>query len=181
MKKVTYLAIVVCAISLVAVGCGSNPTPSGPVQGSNPVSSAPTPAANQEEESEHTQEIQVYYADDQLTQLVQSTKEITFEEDSDKYSKTFATLQSNDQTQLISLWNKIDLLSTTFDQRILTIDVHIQDEARLGAGGELLALDALRETFFQFEEVQSIDLLVDGDAPESLMGHAELDHPLNRE
>lgn len=165
MKRGIHLAILVCVISLLAVGCGNKDTSSGPVQGSNPASTA---------------EIQVYYVDAQLTQLEKSTKEITFEDNSDKYSKTFAALQSKDQTELVSLWNKIDLLSTKFDQGKLTLDVHIPDEARLGAGGELLALDVLRETFFQFGEVHSIDLLVDGESPESLMGHAELDHPINR-
>jgi hypothetical protein len=181
MKKGIHLVILVCAISLLAVGCGNKHTSSGPVQGSNPASTAQPPEANKEVENKQTQEIQVYYVDTQLTKLEKSTKEITFEDNPDKYSKTFAALQSNDQTELVSLWNKIDLLSTKFDQGMLTLDVHIPDEARLGAGGELLALDALSETFFQFEEVQSIDLLVDGESPESLMGHADLDHPINRE
>lgn len=181
MKKGISLAILVCAISLLAVGCGNKHTSSGPVQGSNPASTAQTPEANQEENNKQTQEIQVYYVDAQLTQLEKSAKVITFDDNSDKYNKTFAALQSMDQTELVSLWNKIDLLSSKFDQGMLTLDVHIPDEARLGAGGELLALDALRETFFQFKEVQSIDLLVDGESPESLMGHADLDHPINRE
>ncbi|WP_194540981.1 GerMN domain-containing protein [Paenibacillus sp. JZ16] len=181
MKKGIYLAIAICAISILAVGCGSKPTSSDPVQGSDPASTAPVPSANQDEEGEQSQEIQVFYADGQLYKLEQSTKKITFEDDSDKYSKTFAALKSNDQTELISLWNSIDLLSSTFNQGKLTLDVHIPDEARLGAGGELLAIDALKETFFQFEEISSIDLLVDGDATESLMGHVELEHPLTRE
>ncbi|WP_440115526.1 GerMN domain-containing protein [Paenibacillus sp. QZ-Y1] len=181
MKKGIHLAIVICAISLLTVGCGSKPTTSSPVQGSSPANTAPTPAANEEQDSEQSQKIQVFYADDQLLQLEKSTKEITFEDDSDKYSKTYAALQSNDQSELIPLWTNIDLLSSTFDQGKLTLDVHIPDEARLGAGGEVLALDALKETFFQFDEVSSIDLLVDGNATDSLMGHAELEHPLNRE
>lgn len=181
MKKVILLAILLCAISLLAIGCGNKQTSSGTVQGFNPASTGLPPGANQEENNKQTQEIQVYYVDAQLTQLEKKTKEITFEDTSDKYSKTFAALQSKDQTELVSLWNKVDLLSTKFNQGILVLDLHIPDEARLGSGGELLALDALKETFFQFEEVNSIDLLVDGKSPESLMGHAELEHPINRE
>jgi len=132
-------------------------------------------------ENEESQEIEVFYADDQLLQLEQRTKTITFKDDSDKYSQTYAALQNSDQPELIPLWNNIDLLSAHFNQGKLTLDVHIPDEARLGAGGETLALDALRETSFQFDEVTSIELLVDGNAAESLMGHAELEHPLTRE
>lgn len=181
MKKGIYLAIAICAISILAVGCSSKPPASGPVQGSDPATTTPAPIANPDEENEKTQEIEVFYADDQLLQLEQTMKKITFEDDSDKYIKTYAALQNSDQPERIPLWSNIDLLSAHFDQGKLTLDVHIPDEARLGAGGETLALDALRETFFQFDEVTSIDLLVDGNATESLMGHAELEHPLTRE
>ncbi|MGE6575943.1 GerMN domain-containing protein [Paenibacillus xylanexedens] len=181
MKKRIYLAIAICAISLLAVGCGSKPTSTSPVQGSDPASTTPAPIANQEEEKEESQEINVFYADNQLLQLEKHKKEITFEDESDKYSKTYESLQISDQTELIPLWKNIDLLSVTFDQGKLTLDVNIPDEARLGSGGELLAIDALRETFFQFDEVTSIELLVDGNATESLMGHVELANPLTRE
>ena len=33
---------------------------------------------------------------------------------------------------------------------------------------------------FQFEEVQQIELTVDGQQVESLMGHVDLEHPMNR-
>lgn len=180
MKKGIFLAIAICAISILAVGCGSKPSSSGPVQGSDPGITTPAPIVNPNEENEETQEIEIFYADDQLLQLEQSMKEITYEDDSDKYSKTYAALQNSDQPEQIALWSNIDLLSVSFDQGKLTLDVHIPDEARLGAGGETLALDALRETFFQFDEVTSMDLLVDGSTTESLMGHVELEHPLTR-
>lgn len=60
------------------------------------------------------------------------------------------------------------------------MDVHMPDEARLGAGGEQFALDALTKTMFQFDEVKSVELLVDGAKVESLMGHVDLEHPLTR-
>lgn len=181
MKKGIYLAIAICAISILAVGCGSKPTSSGPVQGSDPASTTPAQIANQDEDSEKSQEINVYYADDQLLQLEQRKKEITFEDEPEKYSKTYASLQSSDQMELIPLWKNIDLLSATFNQGKLILDVNIPDEARLGSGGELLAIDALKKTFFQFDEVTSIELLVDGNATESIMGHVELENPLTRE
>ncbi|MEW4428893.1 GerMN domain-containing protein [Paenibacillus pabuli] len=180
MKKGIYLAIAICSISLLAIGCGSKPTSSGPVQGSAPENTAPVTTTSPKEENKESQEIGVFYADDQLLQLEQRKMEITFKEDSEKYSKAYEALQSSDQTELIPLWKDIDLLSTEFNQGELTLDVHIPDAARLGSGGELLAIDALKETFFQFDEVTSIDLLVDGNATESLMGHVELENPLTR-
>ena len=67
-----------------------------------------------------------------------------------------------------------------FHDGVLAIDVHIPDDARLGSGGELLALDALKETMFQFEELNNLELLIDGKALESFMGHSELEHPISR-
>ncbi|PYE48021.1 GerMN domain-containing protein [Paenibacillus barcinonensis] len=66
-------------------------------------------------------------------------------------------------------------------KKIASLLVHIPDEARLGAGGELLFLAVLQQTMFQFEEVHSIQLLVDGQQTESLMGHVELQNPILRE
>lgn len=46
---------------------------------------------------------------------------------------------------------------------------------------EQFALEALKNTLFQFDEVKSIELLVDGEVVESLIGHAELEHPILRD
>lgn len=63
----------------------------------------------------------------------------------------------------------------------LTVDIHIPDDARLGAGGEAFAIEALTKTLFQFDEIKAIDVLVDGQAAESMMGHVTLEHPIHRE
>lgn len=42
MKKGIYLAITICAISTLVVGCGINPTSSSPVLGSDPATTTPT-------------------------------------------------------------------------------------------------------------------------------------------
>lgn len=181
MKKGIYLLILVCAISLTSAGCGFKPASSGSMQGSNSDISSTVPPSLEKKESGQTQEIQVYFTDEQLTRLEQGLKEINFENESDKYSKTFAAFQSSNQDDWISLWKDIRLLSSSFEQGMLTLDVHIPEEARLGSTGELLALESLEKTFFQFDEVISINLLVDGEVRDSLMGHVDLDHPIKRE
>ncbi|GJM74873.1 hypothetical protein HMSSN036_70890 [Paenibacillus macerans] len=62
----------------------------------------------------------------------------------------------------------------------LALDIELPDEARLGAGGEALAIDALKKTMFQFDEVKQIEVTVGGEKVESLMGHADLEHPITR-
>ncbi|MFD0716971.1 GerMN domain-containing protein [Paenibacillus sp. GCM10027626] len=89
-------------------------------------------------------------------------------------------MQSNSHSDLVSLWNKIELNSMKFNEGVLAIDVRIPDEARFGSGAELLALDALKETMFQFVEINNLELLIDGKTLECFMGHSELEHPISR-
>lgn len=124
--------------------------------------------------------IEVYYTDPEELDLHKAQKEISFSNDDEKYKKAFEALQASDKSELIPLWGKVELKSLSMKDGQLTIDIHLPDEARLGAGGEQFALDALDNTMFQFDEVKSIELLVDGAKVESLMGHVDLEHPMTR-
>ncbi|WP_334071506.1 MULTISPECIES: GerMN domain-containing protein [Paenibacillus] len=126
-----------------------------------------------------TQKIKVYYTDDELMELKTVEKEIGYTEESQKYNEAFKALQTPDDG-MISLWDKITLNSVRFSKGKITLDVTIPDEARLGAGGESLAIDALKQTFFQFDEVKELELTIDGEQQESMMGHVELEHPFKK-
>ena len=67
-----------------------------------------------------------------------------------------------------------------FKDGLVTVDINLPNEARLGSGGESLAIDALKATLFQFQEVNEIELLVDGAKVDTLMGHVELEYPMKR-
>lgn len=129
---------------------------------------------------EKSETIKVFYTDEQLTELKSSSQSITYKDDLGKYEAAFTALQNSKDSKLFSLWSKIKLNSMKMKDGQLTIDISMPDEARLGSDGELFALDSLKQTFFQFNEVKSIELLVDGQQLESLMGHADLDHPITR-
>ncbi|WP_161487850.1 GerMN domain-containing protein [Paenibacillus glacialis] len=135
---------------------------------------------SQDKDTKQSTKIQVYYTDTDATLLQKSEYEIHFANDTEKYQSAFKALQDDSNPDLISLWSKITLKTLSFNSGKVTLDIHMPDEARLGAGGEQFALDALKNTLFQFEEVKSIELLVDGAAVESLMGHADLEHPMVR-
>lgn len=60
----------------------------------------------------------------------------------------------------------------------MTLDIHIPDEARLGAPGELQLVESLKKTLFQFSFIEGINLLVVGEPVESLMGHVDIEHPI---
>ncbi|MCG7379175.1 GerMN domain-containing protein [Paenibacillus sp. ACRSA] len=184
MKAKLGCALILSILMIIGIGCAQKPVTES---GSNEPSSvqgqgqSPSPAETTvEPETRTSQSVEVYYADAELLELEQQEQTIDFKEETEKYQKTFEALQNSSDANLLSLWNQVELLSATFEDGALTLDVHIPEEANLGSSGELLALDALTQTMFQFDEVNSIDVLVDGEASESLMGHSELEHPIQR-
>ncbi|MET3207366.1 UNVERIFIED_CONTAM: spore germination protein GerM [Paenibacillus sp. PvR008] len=178
-KKLYFLFILSLLMVLMIIGVGCDEKPSS--NSDKVQSSGNNKKITDSQGTEQTQVIKVFFADSQVERLEEDKVEVTFTDASDKYQQAFKSLQNNTKPDLVSLWNKIKLKSVSFNAGMVTLDVQIPDAARLGSGGEQLALDALKNTLFQFDEVNSIELLVDGKALESLMGHADLEHPILRE
>lgn len=134
--------------------------------------------------SEETKQetIKLFYTDPEQLELEETKGEITFKTDWSKYESAFKALQKSDREEFIPLWSEeITINKLEVDGGKITLDLKIPATANLGSGGEQFALDALKQTFFQFEEVTSLELLVDGEQKESLMGHVELEHPMTKE
>jgi spore germination protein GerM len=128
--------------------------------------------------TEKTEQISIYVTDDDMTALIERKTEIRYSDEKEKLEAAFAALQKEGIDGKISLWKNANLLSVKSENGAVTFDLHLPDNARFGAPGEELALEAIKQTMFQFDEVKSIDLLVDGEQTDSLMGHEELDHPI---
>ncbi|WFR60503.1 GerMN domain-containing protein [Paenibacillus amylolyticus] len=164
-----------------------NTTPTESTEGSSEGTTTTTPPSETSTDTPTTSEsnekktITVFYTDEEELELHKASAEISYASDDAKYKAAFESLQQSKDAKLVPLWSKdIELKSVQFKDGALTLDIHMPDTARLGAGGESYALDALKQTFFQFDEVKSLDLLVDGQQTESLMGHVDLEHPMTR-
>lgn len=144
---------------------------------------SPTPSATAEpaKPQEQSQSIEVYFTDPQQLDLTPAAVTISFGNETEKYTESFKALQTSSKAEQVTLWGGIELKSLEFKDGQITLDIHKPDEAQLGAGGEAMAISSLAKTFFQFTEVSSIELLVDGEQVESLMGHVDLEHPITRE
>jgi spore germination protein GerM len=148
-----------------------------PTEGTDAPAATDAPAVPEKQ----SQNIQIYYTDPQQTELVPAEISISFADATEKYTEAFKALQSSKNADQIPLWGGIELKSLVFTDGQIVLDIHKPDEAQLGAGGEALAIGALSQTLFQFDEVKNIDVLVDGEQVESLMGHVDLVHPMTRE
>lgn len=143
--------------------------------------STPKPTSTPAVAEKQSQSIEVYYTDTQVMDLVSAKATISFTNDVEKYTEAFKALQYSENADLIPLWGKIELKSLKFVDGQVLMDIHKPDEAQLGAGGESYAISALAKTYFQFAEVKSVEVLVDGEKVESLMGHVDLLHPMTRD
>lgn len=141
---------------------------------------APKPAASESAGEEREMRIKLYYGDDRLTSLHPLEKTIRYAEPAEKYRLALEGLQDNPEGKLVSLFQSFTFLSVKAEEGKVTVDLKIAPEGQFGAAGEDLVVRALMDTLFQFEEVAAIDILVDGQTAESLMGHVSLPHPILR-
>lgn len=167
--KTAHLLAAGVVLALSLSGCGAKQTSQ---LGSSP-------SGGQSEPSK--MEIKVYRTDDQLAELKEQTASISYTSEEEKLTAALGALADADPNGGISLWKGVEFKKVTFKDGDAVADIHLPTESRLGAPGEQLALDALRKTVFQFDEIKTFDLLIDGQAAESLMGHVELDHPMKRD
>ncbi|MGG3312006.1 GerMN domain-containing protein [Paenibacillus sp. 2KB_20] len=199
MNKKIWSAGLLAAVMLIGAGCGQKPG-AAPDNTPGQVTPAPDDQTGQSNNGTSngsggsstgsgsevttpeakTESIKAYYTDPDMMELVEGTAEISYKEDQEKYEAAYQALQKSGNAEMIPLWDKIGLNSLKFENGALTLDVTVPDEANLGAGGESFAVDAIKKTFFQFDEVQSLQILVDGQQTESLMGHVDLENPMTR-
>jgi len=165
-----------------ATGCGVKAKNEANTVASDNQTSAAGQSAQQSGEQDDTakrkQMIHIYLTDEDLTVLVDQSREIEFDTDQEKISAALQALQAPGEGDAVSLWSRVEILSSELADGAVTINIHLPEGSRLGAPGEVMALETLKKTLFQFDDVVSIDLLVDGEAVESLMGHEELPHPI---
>lgn len=182
------LAFIVLSCALA--GCGAQEKPldnpgSATEQPTATVSPSATASPEPSPSAEPTPAIKeydatIYYTDAELLETVESPAKLQYSNDEELITAAVEALQKDAGEDAVSLWKPIKVLSVELKDGVATVDVQIPDEARLGAPGELLVIETLQKTLFQFEFVKAVDILVGGEAVESLMGHVDLEHPMTK-
>ncbi|MFC3344895.1 GerMN domain-containing protein [Paenibacillus abyssi] len=185
MRQQAKWFILLLVVAVIATGCGSRETSdqagAEPMQGGSTNQTEQVPQPEPKAEAQERMTIQLFYTDDQLENLIAQDKEIVFADAQEKLEAALAALQQNGENGAVSLWKNVEFTSVVLDDGDLTIDLTLPEEARFGAPGELLALESIKNTVFQFEEIKTLDILVDGEAVDSLMGHVDLEHPFTKQ
>ncbi|GAA4861271.1 hypothetical protein GCM10023310_45850 [Paenibacillus vulneris] len=175
-----YLHGALVGLSLVVLlsACGQakpSPNASGDSKAGTAAVQSPAPGA----ETKQTK-IKVYFGDENGEQLVEQESTISYKDNNEKYVSALKALTTSPDSKRIALLKGFTFHTVSLKDQTLTVDLSMAPESRLGAGGEDLVLQALKKTIFQFSEIQNLDILLDGKAVDSLMGHMELPHPMKR-
>ncbi|WP_245855641.1 GerMN domain-containing protein [Paenibacillus rigui] len=144
--------------------------------GSQPASSSTSQPVNESKQMK----IKAYFGDENGEKLVEKEVSIRYKQEDEKYSEALKALGTSPDPKQLALLQGFTVRSVVLKDKTLTVDVSMSPESRLGSGGEALLLEALKKTLFQFSEIDSFDVLLDGKAVESLMGHMDLPHPIQR-
>jgi hypothetical protein len=183
LKKTTRLLALTACVTIVASGCGQ--TKQDPVNQRNAaeqtspspsVSPSATPQANQKE-----QQIKVYYGNEDGSALIENSAALRYMTPSSKYLGALNALKQSQDPKAVPLCPNFTFKTAELKDGNLTVDLSFTPNDQLGANGESLLMQAIPKTLFQFAEVTTIDLLVDGKKQDSLMGHVELPHPITRQ
>lgn len=183
------LAFIVLACTLA--GCGAQEKPlekpgnaiGEPSEAIEPTT-LPSPAESSTPEPTaviNEQEAIIYLTNAELLETVEHSVKLTYDTETDLVKAAMTALQQDAGEKALSLWKPIEINSVELADGQVTLDIHLPDEARLGAPGELLVIETLQKTLFQFDFVEAIDVLLDGESVESLMGHVDLVHPFKKE
>jgi hypothetical protein len=187
LKKSTHLLALLTCFVIIASGCGKttvNPKNAAEQTTPNPSQTSPTqtvsPAATSQTD-EKEQPIKVYYGNEDGSALTEHTANIRFTTPSSKYLGALNALKQSQDAKAVPLCPDFMFKTAELKDGNLTVDLSFTPNDQLGSNGESLLMQAIPKTLFQFEEVKTIDLLVDGKKQDSLMGHVELPHPMTRQ
>lgn len=131
-----------------------------------------------------TQNIKVFYPDENATVLIAVPRTIKFVDESEKYSAALSELMQTPKeqglTNIFPKHTKIKNVSLNADTVIIDFDKDIAKNFVGGSTGEEFFIYSIVNTLTEFPEVKQVKFLIDGQEVETLAGHMDLSEPLSR-
>lgn len=196
MKKI--LLSVMTAMLLLTAGCEKNPPQGDPPVDDPKKSEVTTPVENPDKKNEpptkvenqsstngvKSMQVTVYYPDQAGMSLIPVQREITVDNDSQKYMAAVNCLMDSpieeDLTKIFPKGAKIKSITLKGDIAVVDLDGGITKNFVGGSTGEEFLINSVVDTLTEFDEVQRVQFLIDGQEVETLAGHMDLSEPLKR-
>ncbi len=196
MKKI--LLSVMTAMLLLTAGCEKNPPQGEPPSDDPKKPAVTTPVENPDKKAETTTKVEkpaptnevksmqvtVYYPDQAGMSLIPVKREITIDNDSQKYLAAVNCLMDTpaeeDLTKIFPKGAKIKSITLKGDIAVVDLDGGITKNFVGGSTGEEFLINSVVDTLTEFDEVERVQFLIDGQEVETLAGHMDLSEPLKR-
>ena len=195
MKKILLLAMT--AILIFTTGCDpqqpptEKPDPPKQTQNENPEKKSvpekkdnPSTQKKDSDQKFQTQEIKIFYPDENATKLVEVKRTIKFVDENEKYSAALSELMQTPKEQgLINIFpkhTKIKSVTRKDDTAIVDFDKDIVKNFVGGSTGEEFLVNSVVDTLTEFDEINQVRFLIDGQEIETLSGHMDLSEPVKR-
>lgn len=174
MKKMTMLALTLCLVAGVAVGCALvdaayNPTPT-PDAGENP---APTPP-KEEEETGFAATLVLYFADAQAEKVVAEVRDVTVASTLAETIVEELIKGPQSETLLGTIPAGTKLMGLTIEEGIAYVDVSAEMKTNHwgGSASEIMTIQSLVASLTELEDVTAVQLLLEGQTEEAIFGHS---------
>lgn len=182
-KRIAAIAAAAIGIAVLA-GCGGGKAepsaqPTASVNAGAGATVSPSPSAAPTA-TPGLVAVKVYDGDANIEKLVERTVNVPKGTTAELVKAGLAAMAQKPESGGVPLAAAIEVRSISQTGSVLKLDVAIKDEGRLGSGGELLLVDALKKLFFQFSDIDQVEITVGGEKTDSLMGHVELPYPMKR-
>jgi hypothetical protein len=184
-KNITLPLIIMLCLTIILSGCGKANKASDVTyaNGATPqVTAAPTPSVMPTAtpiEKKQTKVV-LYYGNETGDDLVEKTETLNYAANASLYIAVLNALTHSADPKAVPLLKGFTFNQTEFKGGLLTVDLTLPKASQLGSEGEDLMLKALQNTLFQFPEIKTLDILVDGKKVDSLLGHVKLPHPITK-
>lgn len=181
MHKKGIISLLVTGILLLIVlvsGCSSS-------QDSDQSSNNP-PSPSQDETTFRTQEIVLYFGDDQAMYLVPEKRTIKVPETADKLP-TGAIINEliegpNDESLRPTIPKETKLLSVKIEDKTAYVD--FSEEIRTkhwgGSAGETMTITSIVNSLTELDGIDKVQILIAGEKQDSLVGHWYIGDPIER-
>jgi hypothetical protein len=177
LRSILFLLLAGMMVSLAACGQGAQE------EGGQGVDDSPTdpgPGEEQLQEPElNTMTLDIYFVDDQLLELKEETRELTYDTVEELLFEIWAAIQQPENEAHQSLWSNTTLNRAVIDEGKLLLDIDNSNELHLGSSGEAFAIQVVIDTYGQLDQVDYVQFFINGETAETLYGHISLDQPFS--